>query len=159
MFLGGRSFAIYKEWTRQARAVQLVSDFPKGRLAVLPRVPPCGAAKLICRTLELGELATDRGLGKLRERVGVSYLCQARAQYDFAQSRHDRFRRAHGQNMHEYLTEMSLVKRERLQVDCDLTISDMAFAQKMQMSTVKVMQVSALPRLSEAWRPSRRPCC
>ena len=34
-FAGSRNPTVYRDWKRQVRAVQLCSDLPKGRLAVL----------------------------------------------------------------------------------------------------------------------------
>ena len=132
-FAGSRNPQVYKDWKRSVEAVRFISDLAPGKLAVIAYLSLSGEARDLTRHIELEELQDSNGLGlkKLYMVLDKRYLKQEHEQYDYYAAKYEKFRRARGMSMQEYLTSLARVKTEYEVADAGASVSDKAFARKM----------------------------
>ena len=130
-FHGSRNPVVFRDWRTSLEAIRLLSGLADEKLAIYAWLSLRGEAKDCCRHISLATLGEKGGLEKLIECLEQRFEKQIFENYEHWHRKYERYRRASGMTMAEYIQGLAQARAELEAVDKDAAISDMSYARKM----------------------------
>ena len=132
-FAGTRKVGEYREWKREIEMTQALYDLTDEQMSPLVYLalePGVGNARQLLDDMDVKDLRLPGSLKEIWRRMDQEYDQKDYELTEEVMNNYEKIRRAPGQNMMDYLSEMTHARRQVERLDPGTSVSDLTFAHR-----------------------------